>query len=214
VLAVLLFVFVLYTIEHMHSYRIGIDEVGRGPIAGPLVVCACAVRDDVDILDLFPKRILKDSKKLTEKNREAIITSLADFTKEKKILFGIGEISSERLDEIGLTPAINKAIKHALTVLHSKDVSPHSFVFLDGALHAPETYSQETIIKGDEKIGEIALASIIAKSYRDMFMKTMHEVYPLYGFDSHVGYGTKAHYEAIHKHGLTPLHRRSFLKKM
>lgn len=195
-------------------YTIGIDEVGRGPIAGPLVVCACAVKSGTDVLSLFPKGELRDSKKLTEKARERIVEALPPLVESKEVLFGIGEVSAERLDAIGLTPAIKEAMEIALKRVHAQEVSKDSFIFLDGSLHVDEKYEQETIIKGDEKIPEIALASIIAKTYRDAFMKKISDAYEGYGFDKHVGYGTKAHYEAIQEHGLTPLHRRSFLKKM
>jgi ribonuclease HII len=113
---------------------------------------------------------------------------------------------------MGLSKAIKEALVKALTKVHSQGVPKDSFIFLDGSLKVDEKYAQETIIKGDEKVPEIALASIIAKTHRDIFMKKIADVYPAYGFEKHVGYGTKAHYTAITTHGLTPLHRRSFLK--
>lgn len=194
-------------------YTIGIDEVGRGPIAGPLVVCACAVKKGTEVLSLFPKGILRDSKKLTEKVRIAIVEQLQSLTDSQEIFFGIGEVSAERLDEIGLSNAIKEALTSALHKLHTQGIPKSTFIFLDGSLKADESYQQETVIKGDEKIQEIALASIIAKVYRDTLMKKVADAYPLYGFENHVGYGTKMHYDAIREHGLTPLHRRSFLKK-
>lgn len=194
-------------------YTIGIDEVGRGPIAGPLVVCACAIRHGVDVLPLFPKGQLRDSKKLSEKARTAIVYGVQPLVGTHDVVFGIGEISAEKIDEIGLTASIKEAIEKALQKVHAQGVREDSFIFLDGSLHVDPRYQQVTIIKGDEKIPEIALASIIAKVYRDTFMKKISDAYPLYQFESHVGYGTKAHYEAIKEHGLTLLHRRSFLKK-
>lgn len=193
-------------------YTIGIDEVGRGPIAGPLVVCACAVRGGTDVLSLFLKKELRDSKKLTEKMRTGIVEQLSPLLQSGDIVFGLGEIGAEQIDEIGLSEAIRQAVECALAQVHDKGVQKESFIFLDGSLKADERYDQKTIIKGDEKIPEIALASIIAKVHRDLFMKKIADAYPRYGFESHVGYGTKAHYEAIRKEGLTPLHRRSFLK--
>ncbi len=195
------------------TYAIGIDEVGRGPLAGPLVVCACAIRQGVDVLPLFPKGQLRDSKKLSEKARTAIVYGVEHLVDAHDVVFGIGEVSAEKIDEIGLTASIKEVIEKALQKVHAQGVPHDSFIFLDGSLHADARYQQETIIKGDERIPEIALASIIAKVYRDTFMKKVGEAYPRYGFESHVGYGTKAHYEAIKEHGLTPLHRRSFLKK-
>jgi ribonuclease HII len=193
-------------------YIIGIDEVGRGPIAGPVVVCACALRIGTEVLSFFPKDKLRDSKKLSEKVRVAIVEKLQPLVEIGEIVFGIGEVSAQEIDECGLSCAIKDALMIALKKVHSQGVPHDSFIFLDGSLHADEKYKQETIIKGDEKIQEIALASIIAKVYRDTFMKKVADAYPLYGFESHVGYGTKAHYEAIKKNGVTPLHRRSFLK--
>lgn len=195
-------------------YRIGIDEVGRGPIAGPLVVCACAVKESFNTLQFFPKQQLRDSKKLSEKRRFEIMEKLIPYVDTKDIVFGLGEISAETIDKIGLSQAVKQALVQALTKVHEQGVSRTSFVILDGALKVDESYKQETIIKGDEKIPEIALASIIAKTHRDSFMKKIADIYPGYGFDSHVGYGTAAHYKAIKEYGLTPLHRRSFLKKI
>jgi ribonuclease HII len=193
-------------------YIIGIDEVGRGPIAGPLVVCACAVQTGTDISKLFPDGKLRDSKKLTEKQRLRIMEQLPSYLETKAIVFGIGEVAAWRVDEIGLSLAIKEALADALARVHIQNIPQGSFIFLDGSLAVDKKYEQETIIKGDEKIPEIALASIVAKTHRDSYMKKISELYPLYGFDSHVGYGTKAHYEAIKKNGITSLHRKSFLK--
>lgn len=195
-------------------YTIGIDEVGRGPLAGPLVVCACAVKSGVDMLALFPKGQLRDSKKLSEKVRISIVDRIEQYVENKELFFGIGEVSAERIDTLGLSVAIKEAVVNAIAKVHAQGVKKDSFIFLDGSLKADSIFSQETIIKGDEKIPEIALASIIAKVYRDTLMKKVNDAYPEYGFASHVGYGTKAHYEAIKKHGLTPFHRKSFLKKL
>lgn len=193
-------------------YTIGIDEVGRGPVAGPVVVCACAIAHGVDILSCFPKHKLRDSKKLSEKARLSIIEATLPLASSSQIISGIGEVSAERIDEIGISNAIKEATQSALLKIQAQGVPKDSFIFLDGSLSVDPSYQQETIIKGDEKIPEIALASIIAKVYRDTFMKNVSEAFPQYGFDSHVGYGTKAHYEAIAMYGLTPFHRKTFLK--
>lgn len=197
-------------------YRIGIDEVGRGPIAGPLVVCACAVREGFDTLSLFPKGILKDSKKLSEKHRKNIFAMLTPFIENKTIIYGLGEITAEEIDLAGLSMAIKNAIQKALDGLHMQGVDENNSLYLDGSLHADTIrYShQETIIKGDEKIAEISLASIIAKVYRDDVMKKIAETYKCYGFETNVGYGTAFHYKGIEKYGLSEYHRKSFLKKM
>jgi ribonuclease HII len=196
------------------NYIIGIDEVGRGPIAGPLVVCGCALKIGTEVLHLFPGGKLRDSKKLSEKIRIRIVEDLQFFIKRRDIIFGIGEISAEEIDSRGLSQSIKDALACAVIKIHEQGVPKDSFIFLDGSLHVDEMYEQETIIKGDEKIQEIALASIIAKVYRDTFMKKVADAYPKYGFQNHVGYGTQAHYKAIKLYGATPLHRKSFLKKI
>lgn len=197
------------------EYVIGVDEVGRGPVAGPVVVCACAVALGVDVLCLFPKGELKDSKKLSEKNREKIRNSLDRFRDEKKIIWGIGEVSALRIDEIGISPAIKEAMNNALLQLEDEGLPVATEVVLDGSLFAPERYvNQSTHIKGDEKFVEISLASIIAKVYRDDLMKELGKDFPGYGFENHAGYGTKAHYDAIKSLGMTVHHRRSFLKNL
>ncbi len=197
------------------EYIIGIDEVGRGPIAGPVVVCACAVVLGADLLHLFPKGELKDSKKLSEKNREKIRKSLDELQEEKKIFWGIGEVSASKIDEIGISLAIKEAMNNALVDLENKSIPIATKVVLDGSLYAPERYvNQSTHIKGDEKFVEISLASIIAKVYRDNLMKDLGKAFSGYGFENHAGYGTAAHYEAITLLGMTEHHRRSFLKKI
>lgn len=196
------------------TYIIGIDEVGRGPIAGPVVVCACAKRIGVSFLSAYPKGVLRDSKKLSEKQRDSILETLQSGIQTKDVIFGIGESSAEYIDTHGIVSAINEAMHQALESLHNHGVPAHSHVILDGSLHAPEKYTQETIIKGDEKVEEISLASIYAKDYRDTFMRTKAVEFPGYGFESHVGYGTSAHYEALQSKGISPIHRTTFLKSL
>ena len=196
------------------TYCIGIDEVGRGPVAGPVVVCACAIKQGVDIISFFPKEKLQDSKKLSEKNRREILEKIGNLVNQGDIFFGVGEVSALIIDDIGISPSIKEAMDQALASLHLQGVPQESFIFLDGSLYAPVEYQQETIIKGDEKIPEIALASIYAKEFRDTHMREIAKKYPEYNFERHVGYGTFAHYEAIRKNGLTDLHRRSFLKRL
>jgi ribonuclease HII len=197
------------------EYVIGIDEVGRGPVAGPVVVCACAVVAQTDLLYLFPKAELKDSKKLSEKNRERIRAELHTVNEQGKVLWGLGEVSAMRIDEIGISPAIKEAMNNALLQLEEKGISRDSKVVLDGSLNAPERYTnQSTHIKGDEKFVEISLASIIAKVYRDGLMRELGDRIPGYGFENHAGYGTAAHYKAIKTLGKTEHHRKSFLTRV
>lgn len=197
------------------GYVIGIDEVGRGPVAGPVVVVACALKKGVDVLSLYPKRELKDSKKLSEKNREKIRLGLDTYISSGDVLYGIGEVSAEEIDVIGIAESIRRVTDIALKKLEEKGIVVTTEVVLDGSLYAPERYcNQSTHIKGDEKFVEISLASIIAKVYRDNLMKELGKEYPLYGFENHAGYGTSAHYDAIKKHGLTTYHRKSFLKNL
>jgi ribonuclease HII len=193
-------------------YTIGIDEVGRGPIAGPVVVCACAIKDGVEILQYFPKGILRDSKKLSEKQRTGILIAIQSHVEKNEILFGIGKTCAKRVDEIGIVPSLKEAMLQALNVLHNEGVSKDSFVYLDGSLRAPEIYKQETVIKGDEKILQISIASIFAKAYRDDLMIELSKEYEGYGFETHVGYGTAAHYKALKEKGLCVLHRKTFLQ--
>lgn len=197
------------------NYIVGIDEVGRGPIAGPVVVVACAVMDSTDLLSFYPKKVLKDSKKLSKKVREEIVKNIEELVNNKKIIYGIGKVKAVDIDKMGIVPSINLAMKIALDKISESGINKKSKVFLDGALKAPADWvNQETIIKGDEKIAQISLASIIAKVYRDNYMKELAKEVTGYGFENHAGYGTKAHYEAIKNHGMTAYHRRSFLKKL
>lgn len=193
----------------MPSFDVGIDEVGRGPIAGPLLVCALLVPTNYD-----PKRLLgvNDSKQLKEEEREEWL-GFAEFEREAgNLRWGFGWVESDQIDARGMSWALKSAVSESLSQLavSSGAVS----VFLDGSLHAPSEYKQETIIGGDAKIPAISLASVIAKVTRDRRMKELALQFPEYGFEKHKGYGTKAHYDALKKHGLTEIHRRSFLTKL
>jgi ribonuclease HII len=156
---------------------------------------------------------LKDSKKLSEKAREKIRNAIQQCAETKEVIYGIGEVSAHRIDEIGLADAIKEAQGDALRKVFEQGVQKDSKLFLDGGLKV-EGYDSETIIKGDEKIGSIALASIIAKVHRDAYMKDIAKKHEGYGFEKHVGYGTRTHMDAIKKYGLTEEHRRSFLKRI
>ncbi len=192
---------------------IGIDEVGRGPIAGPVAVGAFLVLADGFENDIaaFPVP-LRDSKQLSSVQREAWYEKIAEWQADGKCDFSVVMISAGEIDSHGITKAIKKALAEALEEIECDETH---LILLDGSLHAPNVfYNQITIIKGDEKEPVISLASIVAKVTRDRHMVKVAERYPKYGFERHKGYGTEEHYQAIKKHGLTPLHRKSFLKDL
>lgn len=180
------------------GYVCGIDEVGRGPLAGPVVACAVVLPKDCDIL------YLNDSKQLSEAKREALYKEIM----EQAVSVGIGSRSEGRIDEINILQATYEAMQEAVKKLQVKPV-----VFLNDAVTIPGIEGKQIpIIKGDGKSISIAAASIVAKVTRDRLMVEMDEVYPEYGFASHKGYGSASHIEAIKKYGLCPIHRRSFTK--
>lgn len=192
-----------------YKYVIGIDEVGRGPLAGPVTVCAFAVpvhyQADVESIGA------RDSKKLSAQKREMIVAKLLALKRQGKCFYQIASSSSHVIDRKGITHAISIAIASALKKLgiHPKDAD----VYLDGSLRAPVAYfRQRTVIGGDGKIPTISCASILAKVYRDALMDKMDLAYPHYGFLDNKGYGTKMHYQAIRSYGLTSIHRLSFLR--
>lgn len=192
------------------QYIVGIDEVGRGPIAGPVAVCSFKCRPEFfdSVLIDTP---LRDSKKLTKKQREKWF----EYLKEEKVKgncdFAVSLVDAEWIDKVGIVRSIVKALETSLIKV-AKDPSGVS-IYLDGGLKAPEQFIfQETIIKGDELHPVISCASIIAKVSRDALMYKYGEEYTEYGFENHSGYGTKAHYDAIKKYGQTKLHRKTFLK--
>lgn len=175
----------------------GIDEVGRGPLAGPVVAGAVILPKDCDIL------YLNDSKQLSEKKRE----ELYDVIMEKAVSTGLGFVGPERIDEINILQATYEAMRQAIDQLeHRPDLLLNDAVTIPGV-----SIRQVPIIKGDAKSISIAAASIIAKVTRDRLMTEYDRVYPEYGFASNKGYGAKAHIEAIKKYGPTPIHRKSFI---
>ena len=175
----------------------GIDEVGRGPLAGP--VCAAAV--------ILPEGLvidgINDSKKLTEKKREA----LYDVIKKEALAWATAYVEPEEIDAINIRQATHKAMQMAVDAL---ELTPE-ILLVDGSDRIPFSIASEYIIKGDAKSQSIAAASIMAKVTRDRFMVAMEETYPGYGFAKNKGYGTKVHMEGIRSIGLCPLHRRSFI---
>lgn len=180
------------------SYICGIDEVGRGPLAGPVVAGAVILPKDCDIL------YLNDSKKLSEKMREV----LYDEIMEKAVATGIGIVGPQRIDEINILQATYEAMRMAIGKLQ---VQPD--LLLNDAVKIPEVATRQVpIIKGDAKSASIAAASIIAKVTRDRLMEQYDEVLPGYGFASNKGYGSAEHIQAIKELGATPIHRQTFIK--
>jgi ribonuclease HII len=191
------------------KYTIGIDEVGRGPIAGPVAVGAFVILDD-EVMPEF--KGVKESKQLSFKKREFWFEKILEFKKLNKINFSVNFQTESVIDNMGISHAIRVALNQSIKDLN---IDPeNAIVLLDGGLKAPlEFKNQKTIIKGDEKEIVIALASICSKVLRDRKMIDFDKKYPGYNLLKHMGYGTKAHYDAIEKHGLLPIHRKSFLTK-
>lgn len=191
------------------DYIVGIDEVGRGPIAGPVAVCSFICKAEFfDSIQIDTP--LRDSKKLSAKQREEWYAYLTKCKKENLCNYSVSYVEAGNIDKFGIAPSIKKALQVSLKEVtqNPKEV----FVYLDGGLKAPEEFIyQETVIKGDELHKVISCASIVAKVSRDRLMIKYGEQYPEYGFENHVGYGTASHYKAIKKHGTTPLHRKSFI---
>lgn len=178
----------------------GIDEAGRGPLAGPVVVAAVILPEDIQLPGV------NDSKKITEKKREILF----DFVKEHALAYGIGEASETEIDEINILQATFLAMRRAVEALQI----PADYALVDGNRIQGLPVPAETVIGGDGKVLSIAAASILAKVTRDRYMRDMAAQYPEYGFEKHKGYGTKEHYAAIEQYGICPLHRKTFLKKV
>lgn len=187
-----------YTYEAC-TYICGIDEAGRGPLAGPVVAGAVILPRDCRIL------YLNDSKKLSEKKRELLF----DEIREKAVSFGVGVVGPGRIDEINILQATYEAMREAISQL-----DPVPEILLNDAVTIPgvEVF-QVPVIKGDTKSVSIAAASVLAKVTRDRMMVEYDVLYPEYCFRKHKGYGTAAHIQAIKEHGPCPIHRRTFIKK-
>lgn len=190
----------MHQFENQYSdYRLicGIDEAGRGPLAGPVVAGACILPMDAEIL------YLNDSKKLSEKRREELFAEI----KEKAVSWAVGIIDNQVIDDINILQATYRAMRSAVSQLN-----PEPDLLLVDAVTIPETNIRQVgIVKGDAKSVSIAAASILAKVTRDHLMLEYDTVYPEYGFAKHKGYGTAQHIAAIREYGLTPIHRRSFM---
>lgn len=189
-------------------FEIGVDEAGRGPLAGPVAVGVVVVPVGFD-WSLIPG--VGDSKQISEKNRETIFGCAQALKKERKLDYAVSLVSASVIDRVGISEAVRRGIGRGLKRLK---VHPRvATVKLDGLLKAPEEYlQQETIIKGDSKEKVIGLASILAKVTRDRHMVRVAKQYPAYGFDIHKGYGTKQHLAHIRAHGLTKQHRVYFCR--
>ena len=188
---------------------LGIDEVGRGPYAGPLVIGACILGDWQNSENAEWIEKLTDSKKLSAKRREELYVLI----KEKALATATGWVSSTEIDEVGLSEALRLATRRAVEQIQKTRV-PFSEIIIDGTMNflvgtKLEKYVS-TLKKGDFLVKEISAASILAKVERDKYMAELDAVYPEYGFGKHVGYGTAAHQKAMEEFGLTPEHRRSF----
>ena len=185
--------------EKGYKFVCGVDEAGRGPLAGP--VCAAAV--------ILPENLqipgLNDSKKLTDKKRRELFPII----KEQAIAYGIAFASEEEIDEINILQATFLAMQRAIDQLEGKA----NFALIDGNREKDFGLPVMTVVKGDSRSANIAAASVLAKVTRDMYMEELAEKYPQYGFEIHKGYGTKAHYAALTEHGACDAHRKTFLKK-
>lgn len=199
----------MHEYENAHAdvrFIAGIDEAGRGPLAGPVVAACCILPKDAVIL------YLNDSKKVTALRREALLPEI----KEKAIAYGIGIVDETRIDEINILQADYEAMRIAVqktsAMLQAKGLADAPGLLLNDAVTIPGVeIPQESIIKGDAKSVSIAAASILAKVTRDQLMEAYDAQYPEYGFARNKGYGTKEHIEALKRLGPCPIHRRSFI---
>ena len=198
-----------------YSLIAGVDEVGRGPLAGPVVAAAVVLPEDFDVLGI------DDSKKLSEKRRE----ELYDVITERAVSYGIGMADEGIIDEINILQATKLAMKRALAELSEKladgaacgagrDGKAPDYVIFDAMEIEGLEMPQESVIKGDSKVLAVAAASIVAKVTRDRMMAEYARQYPGYGFEKNKGYGTKQHYDGIAAHGICSIHRKTFLKKI
>jgi ribonuclease HII len=191
------------------KWIVGVDEAGRGPLAGPVSVGVVSIPIKTKLL----LEGLTDSKKLSEKKREEWFQKIQEWNREGKLQYAVSLVSSSIIDKKGIVFAINLGMSRCVRKLGVKP--KQTLVLLDGSLHAPKEFlHQRTIIKGDEKISVISLASIVAKVTRDRYMVKLAMKYPEYAFDVHKGYGTLIHRMAIKKSGISKIHRKTFLRNI
>lgn len=179
----------------------GLDEAGRGPLAGPVVAGCVVISSPLQVVD-----IVRDSKKMTKKQRYLAF----DQIKEKSEAYGVGIIDAKRIDEIGIRYAVLEAMTKAISEVEKMLGKRVEYIIADGGIYLLEDYSMESINKGDVNHYSIAAGSVLAKVTRDRLMEEYAKEYPEYGFEKHVGYGTKYHMEMISKYGPCEIHRRSF----
>lgn len=184
--------------EQGYNYIAGVDEVGRGPLAGPVVAAAVILPDDFDVPGI------DDSKKLSEKRREELYEIIVD----KAVAFAIGMADHQVIDEINILQATKEAMRQAIAKLERKP----DYIIFDAMTIGDIDIPQESVIKGDARVLAVAAASIVAKVTRDRMMVEYAHEYPGYAFEKNKGYGTKAHYEGLRVQGICPIHRRTFLK--
>ncbi len=197
---------VLSILVCMTRVIIGVDEAGRGPLAGPVAVGVVAVMSRFNLAKAFPG--LDDSKKLSPKKREELYTEAVGRARAGELTFCVRFSGNAYIDRFGITRAVRRGVWSGVRALAPDPAGTK--VFLDGLLMAPPEYKQETIIGGDALVPVISLASIMAKVERDWFMKKISKKYPEYGFEQHKGYGTKKHFAAIDKFGLCAIHRHTY----
>lgn len=187
---------------HGKGYAVvcGVDEAGRGPLAGPVFAAAVILPEN------YSHEILNDSKKLSEKKRDLVYDDII----KDAVAYSVGIATEKEIDDINILNATFLAMKRAVDGLSVKP----DLAYIDGNQYPKTGVEEITIVKGDSKCMSVAAASIIAKVSRDRFMLKVAEEYPQYEFPKHKGYGTKLHYEMIEKYGISPVHRRSFLKKI
>jgi ribonuclease HII len=196
------------------KYVIGVDEVGRGPLAGPVAVCAFAMPANYDKKCFLG---VKDSKKLSEKARDKWAKTAKSMEKQGRCVFFVCYSSHKTIDNLGISKAVKLALNRAVRkVVKKLGCRPEECsVLLDGSLKAPAKFRfQQTIIRGDSKVQIISIASVVAKVKRDKKMSKLAKKFPEYDFEIHKGYGTAKHYEKIRRYGLSPIHRKTFLKKL
>ncbi|MCA9363281.1 ribonuclease HII [Candidatus Kaiserbacteria bacterium] len=191
------------------KWMVGVDEAGRGPLAGPVAVGAVKVPEDFD-WSLLPE--VGDSKKLSAGARDVVFNRAKELRYRGLLDFSVAQVGSSVIDSMGIVFAINVAMTRCIKRLQLEPKTCH--IKLDGALKAHQRFTQETIIKGDDKEKVIGLASIVAKVTRDKYMKRISRRYPQYGFEEHMGYGTKKHRAQIAKCGKSPIHRVSYCKNI
>lgn len=184
---------------------VGVDEAGRGPLAGPVAVAAVAVPLGLDIAALIPE--VGDSKVLSEVARERVVQRARALGIRAKVAY----TSAAAIDRRGIEHAVSSALSRAVAAV----AEPYgSFVLLDGRLRAPEAYAQATYVRGDARIPLVGLASCFAKVARDARMRALAKKHPRYGFEAHKGYGTAAHRAAIRRYGLSNEHRATFCRRL